>query len=213
LPIRRLLALAAALVIAGLVTVAPAGAATNKCARYDAKYKVLAQSTTGVVFGASKGARGVGCLFSEGKLRKLPDTDPRFSNNGYGYQLAGRYVAYAVVGTVATVSVLLGGVRVVNLKTGKSIVSEDAYPISRSPTEDFSYEVDTVVLRSNGSVAWYTDASGTNHESLVARKDVGKAVTVLDRGLDLAKGSLALSRKGTTVYWTRGGVAKAASLG
>ena len=209
----------AALVVVCVVVVAPAGAAKNKCQRFASKYRIMAQSPTSVVFqeAARDPARdpgfsvAYGCRFSQGRLRELPASSEQ---DAYGFQLAGRYVAYAT-NTAEEASPTTGAtVYVVDLKTGKAAFAEGAYVVPPSPPDvEFSDSVDSIVLRANGSVAWITDASGSNNpqETLVVRRH-GTSVTVLDRGFDVRLGSLALSRDGTTVFWMRGSTAKAAPM-
>jgi membrane-bound inhibitor of C-type lysozyme len=208
----RVAAGAAALAAASLaLAAAPAGAATNKCQKYTAKYAVAEQTRAAVVFTNRDGV-AYGCLYTDGRLRRLPGPDGTDTNTLGVVSLAGPYVAYAVSNLEPAATVSTATVYVVNLTTGKPTVSnQDAYPVGLAPDDEFSFGVDAIALRSNGAVAWLTDASVNDAQNLVARR-VGKKVTVLDRGADVRVGSLARSSKGTTIYWTRGSTAKSATL-
>jgi hypothetical protein len=83
--------------------------------------------------------------------------------------------------------------------------------VKPAPDDEFSFGVAAIAVRSNGAVAWLTDASVNGAQSLVARR-VGKKVTVLDRGTGVRPGSFAHSADGRTIYWTSGSTAKSAPL-
>jgi hypothetical protein len=188
-----------------------AGAAANRCARYVSKYPVAAASGTSVVF-ETRDELAYGCLYAEGRLRRLPGPD------GYGvyipqsYALAGRYVAYGLVDEEPAGSIYTATVYVVDLRTGKATVkNQDAYPVATDPAAEFSFDVRSIALTRKGTVAWLADGSVNGADSLVVRRS-GKKVTVLDRGTDVRPGSFAQSADGRSVYWARGSVLKSAAL-
>jgi hypothetical protein len=204
------------LIVAGVLAsmvlaAAPAGAATNKCARYTAKYSVVQQSRAAVVY-ENADRLAYACLFSDGRLRRLPGPDGFDTYVGQTYTLTGNYVAYGVVNQEPAASIYTAAVYVVDLRTGKPTVrNQNAYPVDLSGGEEFSFDVASISLTSKGAVAWLTDASINDAQSLVVRR-VGKKVTVLDRGTDVRPGSFAHSSDGKTVYWTRGSTVKSAPL-
>jgi len=73
----------------------------------------------------------------------------------------------------------------------------------------------SLVLRANGSAAWIQTGFSKVGESLpgvtVAKAQYGRPAVVLAMGMDVEPGSVALA--GTTLYWTKGGVAASATLG
>ena len=206
----RLLACLAALSAAALLGAAPASAQTGKC-KAPAKARVTAQTSTAVVYSrpsaTTQFSAAWGCLFSSGKLRKLPRDD----THRYGFTFAGRYVAYGANDDEPAASTSTATIYLVDLSTGRTVFAEDAYPVARDVTEEFSYDIDAIALRSNGALAWLTDATINRQQNLVGRRDGSRAV-VVDRGTDVRIGSLALSSKGN-LYWTRGSTVKTVTLG
>ena len=197
--------------LAAAVLAAPAGAATNKCARFTPKYSIAQQSRTAVVLEQRDGIT-FGCLFSDGRLRRLPGPDGTDTFAAYRFVLVGSLVGYALSDLEPAATVATSAIYVVNLKTGKTVVkNQDAYPVDVSPEDDISTTVTGLVVRPNGSIAWLVNVTGTIDENAVFRRQ-GTKVSVLDRGKDLRKDSFAASGNGTTVYWTRGGAAKSATL-
>jgi hypothetical protein len=91
-----------------------------------------------------------------------------------------------------------------NLKTGKKV-----YDSMGTGTN-----VTGLVLNSRGSAAWILDQNQSGPQFLppeVQKFDSG-GVTTLDSGYNMAKGSLALSGSGSTIYWINAGVVKGAPL-
>jgi hypothetical protein len=201
----------AMLALAGLVAAAPAAAQSGKC-KAPSKSRVAAQSTASIVYTrpstVTQFSTVYGCLYSSGKLHKLPQSG---SERLYGYTLAGRYLAFASNDDEPAAVTSSASIYLVDLSTGKTVFADDAYPVEIDVTEEFSYSIDAIALRSTGALAWLTDASINRQQNLVGRRSGTKA-TVLDRGTDVRLGSLALSSKGT-LYWTRGSAVKTATLG
>jgi hypothetical protein len=208
-PVR--LPLVALPLLAAAVLAAPAGAATNKCARFTPKYSIAQQSRTAVVLERSDGIV-YGCLFSDGRLRKLPGPDGTDTFTGYRYVLNGNLVGYGVSNLEPAATVATSAIYVVNLKTGQTVVkNQDAYPVDIGPEDEVSTTVTGLVVRPTGSIAWLVNVTGTIDENAVFRRQ-GTKMTTLDRGKDVRKDSFAASGNGATLYWTRGGTAKSATL-
>jgi hypothetical protein len=211
----RALVLGAAVLSAALLAATSALAASTpapvvgKCKAPSAKFSVAATSSQGVVFvqNAVNLPKVYGCLASKGKLFKLPLFGADFTEL-HDFEVTGPFAAYAAdeeepAGDVGTTEVVE-----VDLRTGKTVFKGDA--LVDAPPEPFTYSVDALALRANGALAWLTYAFTPGKENFVVRRN-GKKGATIDRGADIQRGSLALSRGGT-LYWTRGGTIKTATL-
>jgi hypothetical protein len=188
----------------------PAGAATlNKCRASSTSggAKVLVRSSAAVVF--AKRGNTYGCVYSGSPIRQLLDEGGGIKN-GKGDDtvkpiIAGRYVAYASYGSA--IGDEFDRVIVWDLKVG------------RLASRSSSNSVHSLVVKSNGSVAW-------TQNSVVEPADQARTVfevhalsvpdhtddQLLDRGDDIDPRSLALSADRLFVTWTRGGAPKSAGL-
>ena len=123
-------------------------------------------------------------------------------------RLAGRHVAFVSEYTAATGDALGAVVSVRDLRTG-AFVRRFA-----SPGDPNTDDVTDLELRSNGAVAWIARVVAGMPAITIKEVRVFPATdphsTVVDSGTDVEPRSLALSS--TTLYWTRDGVARSASL-
>ncbi len=145
-----------------------------------------------------------GCLLS----RKRPVRFFRASfPSGYGpIALAGRYVAYGAYSDCAASFCDPNNVVLQNLKNGKVTFADGPLRVA---------DVSDLVLRRNGSLAWiqssFDPQGAVQPDMQVVKAERGQPPVVLDAGLDVDRGSLALA--GTRLYWTKAGRPVSALLG
>jgi len=102
------------------------------------------------------------------------------------------------------------GLRVVvlNLKTGKQLIHVE------QPDEFSTNSVPALVLRSTGTAAWIFEEKPISGSEGTRKREIHTARTgeirTLDSGLDIDVRSLRLQSR--TLYWTKAGVAKTATL-
>ena len=216
------------LALAAVALAAPprAGAVStsNKCLVWAAKYKLAEQSKFALVFSKdnphvnSAGPVYYGCVFSTQVARVLPGQGEGATLSQF--TLAGRYVGYAKKFHDQAVAESGGLIMVFDAKQGGTKVSQPAWPDQAGvPPENrgFSDEVTSLVLKTNGSVAWIghkfnagSSDPGTYSVQRVSATDGVKQE--LDRGAAIGAQSLALARDNLTIYWSNGAVVKSAQL-
>lgn len=142
------------------------------------------------------GYRAYVCAARTGETRRLGFFD-EYTRGRYNFAIAGRYVAYIRLVCEARGEGCRGGVRVLNVRTGRiKRIDEGGYTIAVTP---------------RGAVAWTQIAPSPNNEiSWAIVKVDADGRSVLDGGDDLDPFSLASVRD--RVYWTNAGVARSAVL-
>jgi hypothetical protein len=206
-----------AFVLAGLLVV-PAGAssATNPCREHAKKDRVLAQSPKAVVYSARRSRHGTyvnACSFKGKKSVRLEGQDGGYSNYIGGYQLKGRYLAFEVFDTEEASASGFSTVYSVNLNTRKTVVNiRSAEGHDGNPQGEGASVAHGVVLGVDGAVAWINENTNYDVKLSVHTAAPGGRHTVIDIGNDIGKDSLALAADRHTIYWTRAGQVKAATL-
>jgi hypothetical protein len=192
---------------------APAGAqAANACRSHADHAKVIAESDTALVY--AKGERFHryvrACLFSApGKSYRLPGQDGGDTHKLYSFHLNGRYLGYAMIDQIEAAATWSSTVYSVDLRKRRKLVetlSGDA-----AEADNTTSDVVALVVGANGAVVWINDNINLD-ERLSVRLARGKRASVLDRGNDIRRRSLAVTRDGRTVYWQRGAATKAVAL-
>jgi hypothetical protein len=211
--LQRRTALLTALAALATCLAGPATAdAANKCRAQAERGKVLAQSTTALVY--SRGSESAlnryvqACTFKDQKTFRLPGQDGGDTEHFETVRLSGRYVAYVLVDSEPASNQDQSEVWVVDLKSRKKVTDEYA---GLAPESDSSASVVALVLNSSGTAAWITQGTGEVEDVSVHAAARGGHAVVLDRGKDIARRSLALSADGSLVYWTRGAQVKSAA--
>ncbi len=160
------------------------------------------------------------CEFKAGKPFKLDAIKGRECQNARRIGqtvLAGTMIAFQV--TECELETAFDHLSVWNAKKRKRIVNvANVADIPDAPagvTADGFTELESLVLRTTGAVAWI-GRGGYDHKSTTDLLEVhgiparGKDA-VLDSGADVVGDSLALARKGT-LYWTKGSVVRSGRL-
>ena len=208
---RRTVAWMAAAIAAAALTAAssaPASAATP-CATRGSKtvvatktarvFKVRVRPRIGAAF-----SRYYGCLFSRNRRFRFAEDDFPEQSGWSHIRLAGAYVAYAWHGSCAACDRAPRHVVVQSLRSGRFVTR---LAISSEDTAE-DRTVTDLELRPTGSVAWINRVgAGPAHE--VQARD-GAGARLLDSGPGIDPLSLALG--GSTLYWTKAGVAASARL-
>ncbi|MDA0182464.1 hypothetical protein OJ997_19300 [Solirubrobacter phytolaccae] len=117
----------------------------------------------------------------------------------YRFALAGRFLATDKLVCLRDVD-CTASLEVRDLVSGRVVRS--------ARVDDDANEIRDLVVTGKGEVAWIRS---NNVVQQVLKLDAPGPPVVLDEGNDIAFGSLALA--GTTLYWTRAGVAKTGQLG
>jgi hypothetical protein len=218
----------AAIIATALLVAAPASASRASCDRAANGHGVIAESTRGLVF---KGPhRLVGCSYAGGRLSVLPGQGQfRMDVNGQsqsgnsvidpaGVHIAGRYVAYGAHWTEKTShpNPKLGP------PTTERVISFDlqagARKYASTPNDDYGVELEDLVVKADGAVAWIYSISGIpglyTTRRVVVKMD--RASGGSEHGLDadsdspapdteyrykIVLGSLALSFDRKRIYW------------
>ena len=145
-----------------------------------------------------------GCLLSRTRPFRFYRAD--FPTGFAPIALAGRYVAYGAYSDCAASFCDPNSVVLQDLKNGKVRLADGPLRVA---------DVSDLVLRAKGSLAWIGtsfDAQGAVQPGVqVVKAERGQPPVVLDAGLDVARGSLALA--GTRLYWTKAGRPVSAPLG
>ncbi|HEX8647053.1 MAG TPA: hypothetical protein VF715_09120 [Thermoleophilaceae bacterium] len=193
----RLLVLTAATAL--LIGAAPAGARPS-CGKARAGGQVLAKTREAVVWG--RGPDVFGCHRSVGRARRMPILWDGLN----GFQLQGRYVAYAEL-REEQMDEFYDVLHVYDLVAGRSKVR-----VLRSP-------ISSLVLKRNGSVGYIetntndpdTEDDPVSEVHAISNEDGLRDVT-LDTGPRIDPKSLSLSPDRRTMSWTHGGETRSAPL-
>jgi hypothetical protein len=170
--------------------------------------KVHARTSTTVVYG--RGFYFYACRFAQGRPRRLIDEGGgiKVGRDGQvGVKIAGRYIAYATLGS--GIGDEVDRVYVYDVVAGRQLIVEPTY----------SY-VSALALKSNGSVAWIQGAVIYGRDGSRQRMEVRKVSlterqgnVLLDIGSGIAPKSLKLSADAKSVSWMRDGATRTATLG
>jgi hypothetical protein len=204
---------------------APAAAVStsNDCLVWAGRHTLVEQSKFALVFSKdnphvnSAAPTNYACVFSREKAFVLPNQGEGATPSGF--QLDGRYVGYTVTFRDPAVAESGGSIVVFDAKAGTTKVSDLAWPDQPNPPmgeRGFSDAVTSFVINGKGSAAWIARMfTGTDPGTFaVVKREAGApGHEVLDRGADIGPSSMAKARDDTTIFWTRGGVAKTAPLG
>ncbi len=187
--------------------------------------RMIDETRFGIVF--RKGDYVYGCIYSTGRIRRLPEQDPLgppVTSVG-ALRLDGRYVGYGVEDEEGGAQVLL-----YDLKTGTREFT--ASPLSEQTTGDpnvgrYTFRIRSIVVKANGTTAWIGEGARKVGEEPVpgGTRDITEPVfevvvrgpddpgsDALDSASDIGPRSLAKSADEHTLYWTRGGTARSAPL-
>lgn len=202
--------------LAGVLATVPGAhaAASRPCAMKGSK--TLAASEHARVYRTPHDADGdrdvVGCLYRTGRRRILgsggSEFNPIAAETYVGrVRLAGRFVAFSdhITGRWGQGFTI----EVVDLRSGKR---RTAWGIPPRRDSGQSADVESIVLRKNGSAAWmyvFRASPEATLERFVAKLD-GDGQARLAEGADIEPGSLALAN--ATVYWTQAGQPRSAPL-
>lgn len=213
---RRLLALAAVAVAAGLVALAGRTAdtaqATHGCSAN--QRDSVARTAEAVAFTKGATSQGVakrfGCYVGRGSTIYLNGAQGTFGVAVAESPLAlsGQFVAYVrLFGSAAGGDASIVTVR--NLEDGRVLHESEGSARGTGNPED---AVAALVTKRNGSVAWTTRASNPGDANSVQLIDVDGQRRILEQDTALDPGSLALSEDRTQIYWTTGGQPRSAPL-
>ena len=206
---KRLLALMAAVLVT-VPTAQPASAAPRGKCRTSSTTggaKIVRRTSAVVVF--SKRLAVYGCAYSGGPVAPLLDEGGGINTAGTAVkarlQIAGRYVAYTTRGS--GIGDEFDRVVVWDLKAG------------RDTTEAASNFVRSLVVKTNGSVAWVQGSTVRDSDAtrpVLEVREVSQAAydgdLLLYRGVDVDPQSLALSPDRSKVTWNVGTTALASPL-
>jgi hypothetical protein len=205
MPRRPLAVLTAAAALAASLAGPATADAANRCTTQAERGKVVAQSSSAVVW--STGSRDDlnlylhACRLKDQRVFRLPGQNGGDTETLKTFRLSGRHLAWVTVNNEPAADQSQSSVSVLDLKTRKRVVNEYA---GLDPESHSSTEVTALVLSARGAVAWITRGTGEVDDYSVHALAPGSQATVLDRGKDIALRSLALSADGARLYWTRG---------
>jgi hypothetical protein len=226
-PFARLMCLAACALVA--LPAQPAAAQRDRegCFEHLSRTsRVIDETRFGIVF--RKGDYVYGCIFTTGRIRRLPEQDPLGPPQTFVgvLELDGRYVAYGVEDEEGGAQVLL-----YDLKTGTRVFTAGVFgPETGSDTNvtRYSLRVRSIVVKANGTTAWISEGSRKVGQEpvpgggfrditepvleVVQRRPGDSANQALDSGSDIAPRSLAKSADEHTLYWTRGNTSRSVPL-
>ena len=184
---------------------APGGSAAASCG--PARAKTLAVDQTARVY--ESGGNVYGCSTASRRSYRLGASARSIREGRAGpIALAGTDVAYGY--TVYGVDTVSAQVRVRDLATGKQLRSE---PATTAPARvEFRESVDSVVVRSDGAVAWIGESGSVISGPTTTEVDRADArgLAKVDSGSGIDVHSLRLH--GATVTWRHGGRSRSASL-
>jgi hypothetical protein len=215
----------AALTVALFLAAPEAGARKRApcTARHDKT--VLATDRSRVFTVPAHGERvAYACLYKKNRRRRLGLIgECQNETQASDFRLGGPYVGYedTVCGLVAGSTL----VKVLNLKTGRVKYSAPGATGTASPSEEASFGVSDFEMKANGSIVWIgsfdQDSNGVDDPATDSRQvrklEPGSPAggAVVDSGLGIAEGSLALSSssgEATPFYWQRDGAVFAGLL-
>jgi hypothetical protein len=144
-----------------------------------------------------------GCLFSVGKFRQLDYQNQAPPNVGYNFQIAGRYAAFVNEQHTEGLDPNQITIRTVDLRMG-----------SRKDLSPGDNGMEALVLKRNGSLAWAAPASSFTEVNIYRFDSTNTAGTNEGTQLEARadSGSLAMSSDRRTIYWTKNGVPRSASI-
>ena len=215
---RTRIALSLAVTAASLVLAQPASA-HHGCSKHARGGKVTHKTKEAHVF--EKNDHWYGCATKVGRPKLLPGLDSISAVRDFGDGTGPTYITLSGVFVAYERETVLpaGGagdnqtdLYVVDLRTGKVVVDEDATP--PSGVYENRYVTD-IALKRNGSVGWISARSYPQYYEVhrVSRDPAAPGeATVVDAGYDIDPESLALSADRKTMRWTKGGKAQSAPL-
>jgi hypothetical protein len=192
----------AAVLLAGAVTTPQTGVAAGRAACSSDGKAIAANSRLRVYrVGPRANFRIYACMLPRGNRRFLARGTDNDDGGPGRFQVAGRFVAYA--DGFCSRSSCATRVLVVDVRRDRAQL--DAQPPDTRGITDLA-------VTPGGRAAWVRriipfNGSGERYE-VVVRAEGGPQT--VDAGSDIAPDSLAIS--GATVYWTRGGIARSATL-
>lgn len=201
---------AIAVAVIGLAGPAGAGARRHRPPRtcHPAHSRTVAATARVRVFSIARVVQDAhvtyGCLLRRDRPVRfvLPDFP-----TGYAHvTIAGRFVAYAAYSDCAASFCDPNSVVLQDLRTGRTTYADG--PVSVAT-------ISGIALKADGSLAFLSTLFDLNGSPLPGGPQVyavphGGAPALLDGGPGIAPGSLA--RAGSTVYWTKSGIAQSATL-
>ncbi len=200
-------ALVLALLATAVALPSPAAAAAKKRTCFPAHSTTIAASKSVRVFHTRRSGQDLptyGCLLSSKHPFRFAPAD--FPPSYGPIVIAGRFVAYGVSSDCAAGFCDPNNVVVQDLRNGRRTYVDGTMLRVANVT--------SLVLRSNGSVAWiessFDEGGSTLPGYVVVSAARGKGPVVLDSGTDVVPGSLALA--GSTIYWTKGTTAASSTL-
>jgi hypothetical protein len=156
-PNRRVLPLAAALLVASLGAAPAADAASSKrCKALAGKAKVVVKGTDSLVF-----KRGTSddytltyyaCLYAKPRLYKLPGQNGGDTEHFDQFTVAGHFLAYGHVNAEAAAVHNPGWIELVDLERRRRIFQHDAFPVAADAEKTTG--VYQILLRRDGAAAW-----------------------------------------------------------
>jgi hypothetical protein len=164
----------------------------------------IAHSATARIFSDDSNGNDYACLYSNGHARYLSTTEH------YEYRLvrfAGSYVGF-----VANIEAIDDHVGVMDLRTGRLHNYQEVSPISRAVCP----QVDSLVLKSDGAVAWIATnflGSGCSNPpcpAIEVRRHDRRGLRIIGHGTGIVPTSLHLS--GSVLHWTDAGQMRSATL-
>lgn len=221
---RLVIVLLALLALAALAAVPGAADAKKKkptCARKGSH--TLLSTNRSTVFWKGGAANVYACLFKKGKPRRLGQLEEcQNTIQASDFRLGGKYVGFE--STSCNLDNGDTAVKVIDLKTGHTKWSAPGATGTFGPGDD-STDVTDFEMKPNGSIVWmgYFDQSsndvGPGDERQVRKLEPGAPAggTVVDSGMNLVPGSLALSSTTpesglTPFYWTKGSTPSSSTL-
>jgi hypothetical protein len=146
-----------------------------------------------------------GCWYSNERRTKIYTAgDPDVDHAGT-FRLAEKFVGFETETADPTGGESDASVQVFNLKTGKRVASE----LVGDNNATF-HSVTALVVKANGSFGWIEAATAASQVNRRVKARDKSGLRLLDDGTDIRPDSLALA--GSTLYWTRGGAPRSASL-
>jgi hypothetical protein len=220
---RSAAALAATAMLVAVPSASEGRSTANRCLQAARAHgnRVVARDRLAIVFANPNKSYFVGCLYANGRMRRLDVccADAKF-------RLAGRFAAYTYTGTaIGDETSKLG---VYDLRTGRLRAIAKLAPHSEGGGREIETGalVRSFVVNSSGSVAWIQSgplygpagpAQGSaeafnRHSELRTGAGRPPRERVVDNG-NIAPGSLKLVARGRRISWSKDGHTRSAALG
>src|SRR3954468_9107391 len=199
-------------VLTAALTVPSSADAANACRAHAEHSKVLAQSSTALVYAKGPQFKHYvsACTFKGQKSYRLPGQDGGDANHFGDPRLNGRYLAYSIFNQEEASPTATSTVYSVDLAKRRKLI-EDFAGGSAAVSDESTTEVKSLVVGKKGAVAWINESINLDVKLSVRAKAPGKKQVLLDEGNDIGVRSLALAANGATFFWTRAGQAKSST--